>query len=171
MTAHDGRVGADRGTALNARRAKLAFAINGGARIDHVGEDDRRSAKHVVLKGHALVNADVVLDFATVAADDARSYHDILSEHAIRVDASSRENVAEVPDTGVPPPIRAPSSIQALSWIIASGRSPTATVRFSVAQYAPPSLDTPARRRGRFRRLNSANAPSEVFIGRMINEN
>ena len=62
--ADDRRVGADRRAAPHQRATILVLARHVAARIHHVGEHHRRSAEHIVLELHALVDRHVVLDLA-----------------------------------------------------------------------------------------------------------
>lgn len=77
--ANDGCVGADGGSALNQGSAEFVLAAHVGARIDDIGENATRAAKHVVLEIHALIERDVVLDLAAVADPHVWASHDILA--------------------------------------------------------------------------------------------
>ena len=81
--------------------AKLALALDFGARIVDVGEDAGRSTEHAILKCHALVDRDIVLNLAMSADRHIRADDDVLADHAVRTDLDRAKNVAEMPDRRV----------------------------------------------------------------------
>src|SRR5204862_6210092 len=90
----------DRSAALDQCRAELVLALDAGPRIVDVGEYRGGAAEHPIFEGDALVNRDIVLDFAAVADRHVGTGHDILAQRAIPADPGTRQNVDEVPNPG-----------------------------------------------------------------------
>jgi len=96
--ADDGAVGAKGGAVFDKGGAHLVHLRGFSARVVYVGKHHGRAAEHVILKGYALVDGDVILDLAPFADDHVRADHDVLADAAVRPDAAAGENVAKVPD-------------------------------------------------------------------------
>lgn len=100
MTTDDCRIGANCGTPFDKRWSELRLSVDLGARIADIREDRAWSAEHAILKLNALIEADVVLDFAMVANPDMRTDHHILADRAVFADLGPGEDVDEMPDLG-----------------------------------------------------------------------
>ena len=98
MSADDGAVGSEAGSAFDEGLFIYAVHREGGAWNAHVGKDAGRSAKNIVFEFDALIDGDVVLDAASVADPDSRTYVDILPERTVPSDDCAFLYVAEVPD-------------------------------------------------------------------------
>ena len=95
--ADDGGVRPDAGAAGHAGWCELVHSVDVGARCVDVGEDGRRPDEDVVFQGHALVDADIVLDLAAVADPHVGAGHDVLAERAADADPGARDDVTEMP--------------------------------------------------------------------------
>src|SRR5690606_21223786 len=91
--ADQGRVGADRRTALDQGFAVLVLARNVAARIDHVGEHHARAAEDIVLERDAIVDRHIVLDTHAVADDYPVADEAVLPEGAAAADSCAGADV------------------------------------------------------------------------------
>src|SRR5262245_13398561 len=98
MAADDGRVGADRGTALDQSLAELTLSLDLGARINDIGEHAGGTAEDPVLERHPFVNRNIILDLAVFADRHIGTDGDVLPDHTIRTDLHAAENMAEMPN-------------------------------------------------------------------------
>ncbi len=97
---HDRSVGPDRSPFPHQGPAVFVLARDGRARIVDVGEDHTGAAEDVVLEGHGVEEADVVLDLAATADDNVVGHEDMLPERAIGADAGTAADVYPVLDAG-----------------------------------------------------------------------
>src|SRR5688572_4619962 len=98
MATDDRGIGSDRRAAPDSRLFEFILARNVCTRIDDVGKDAARTTKNIVVEHHAFIQADVVLDLATVADAHLWPDHDVLSDRAVATDRDVGEHVAEMPD-------------------------------------------------------------------------
>jgi hypothetical protein len=94
------RVGANGRPAVHQGRKELMLALDLGARVDDVCEHARGTAKNSVRQCHARVDADIVLDLASVSNRNARSNHDILANDAALANLDVTQDMAEMPNAG-----------------------------------------------------------------------
>jgi len=98
MSADDGGVGTDRGSALDERPGKLGLTLDGCARIVDIRENTAWPAEDLILQLDPIVEADVILNFATVADPYRGADHHVLANGAIFANLALPENVHEMPD-------------------------------------------------------------------------
>ena len=95
--AKDSGIRSDRDATLDYGLEKFIVVIDLGARDLNVGEHAARTAKHAVLQFDPFVDADIILDLATVADADIRPDHDILADGAIATNDAALDNMREMP--------------------------------------------------------------------------
>lgn len=100
VAADDRRVCADCGAAPHERLAILGFAHDLRTRIVDVGAHAGRAAEHAVLKNHAFIDRDIVLDLHVIADRHPWSNDNILPNVAFLADDDVSQDVAEMPDPG-----------------------------------------------------------------------
>src|SRR4051812_8079513 len=67
VSADDGRIRADRGTAAYRRAVKLVLARHVGARIIDIGEDAAWTAEYIVGKLNTVIEGHIILDLTAIA--------------------------------------------------------------------------------------------------------
>lgn len=101
VAAHNGGIGADRGTGAHGRPEVVGGTLGVlRTRGEVVREDAGRSAEDPVAELHAPVDGDVVLDLHAVPDDDAVGDVHVLPEAAALADPSTGLNVTEMPHLG-----------------------------------------------------------------------
>ena len=100
IAANNRRVGADRRAPFHERTCELRFAFDLSPRIVHIRKDATGPAEDPILKLHAIIQADIVLDLAVVSNRDAGSHHDILTQRAMLSYLAVLEDMDEVPNPG-----------------------------------------------------------------------
>lgn len=94
------RVRTERCSALNERALIFRTPVYVAPGSDHIGEDHRWSAEHVVFQLDAAVERYIVLNFYIVADHDAARDVNVLAEDALAADPAVVHYVREVPDLG-----------------------------------------------------------------------
>jgi hypothetical protein len=107
ISAHDGRVRADRCALSNDRFPVLMFPGNMAARVVYVRKHHARSAKNVVLEDDGIVNRNIVLYPHVVADDDIVANENVLPKGTVLPDAGTRTDVGPMPDSGAVADLRA----------------------------------------------------------------
>ncbi len=85
-TTNDCTVCAETRTSSNQRGAKLTHTTNLAAWVEDVSKNHRRTAEYFILKRHAFINADVILNLNSIANTHIRAYHHILTDVAVFAD-------------------------------------------------------------------------------------
>ena len=95
---YDGAVGAKACTPSNQCRKKFFHAPDLATGIDHVRKHHRRTTEDKVLKCHAFVHGDIILDLDPLTDDYVWADHHVLTDPAILPDPRIPQNVGEMPD-------------------------------------------------------------------------
>jgi hypothetical protein len=101
VSADDRGVGPDGCASPNPRWLELLFAADESARIDDVREHTTRATKYVIFEDDAFVNADVVLNLATIADRHVGADHYVLAERTPPADRNIPQYVTEMPNDGL----------------------------------------------------------------------
>ena len=73
---------------------------NFAARIENIGKNHRRAAKHIIFQCHTFINRNIVLNFHTVADNRFRADYYVLPNLTVLSNARTFQNVRNVPNTG-----------------------------------------------------------------------
>src|SRR6185312_5143585 len=84
-------------------RREFLFALYKSARRQYVGKHHTWTAENVILQSNALIDGDIVLNFAAVADRHIWTDHHVLANGATFADAAVTENVAEMPNLRLGP--------------------------------------------------------------------
>jgi hypothetical protein len=99
-TSDDGGIRAERGSTRNSRRQKLVPSTDICTWPKDVREYATWAHEHVFVQSNSVVQADIVLDVASVTNDDTASDVRVLAQDAVSTYASTRHHVTEVPYFG-----------------------------------------------------------------------
>lgn len=105
--AKNGAIRAEGGALFDQRGAVFMLALDERTRIVDIGEHHAWAAKNTFFQRNAIVNANVILDFASVTDDDPIADKNVLTEGNPLADACPGANVDEVPDTAASADLRA----------------------------------------------------------------
>lgn len=98
--ADNSAIGSETGPAFDEGGAGFVHPAYMGARVDDIGKDHAGAAEHIVLQSDPLVDADIVLDFTTIAHTDLWADDHILTDGAIFSDAGTGQDMTKMPNLG-----------------------------------------------------------------------
>lgn len=79
---------------------KLVLAFDMCTRCKYICEYHRRTAKHILVKGHALIDGNIILEFAAITDRNIGACHNVLPDRAVTADDGARQNMRKVPYLG-----------------------------------------------------------------------
>ncbi len=97
-SADDGGVGTDCGSFFYQRRPSLIHFPHFRPRIVHICKNHGRTAEDSILKGHALVNRNVVLNLAVAPNCNIRANDNVLTDVTFFADFRAGKDMGKMPD-------------------------------------------------------------------------